>query len=333
MKMKKFINEPSNLTQELLEGLALSNQNIIELTEGTRLVVNKKLKDADRVTIVTLGGTGHEPAISGFVGEGMVDISVPGDIFAAPGPQPCFEAIKMADKGKGVLFVVLNHAGDMLTANLTMKMVKKAGLNVVKVVTQDDVANAPRENADDRRGLVGCVPLYKIAGAAAAEGKSLEEVAAIAQKFADNMATIAVAAKGATHPSTGGVIAELGEDDMEIGMGQHGEGGGGRMPLKTADETAQIMLDALLKDLDIKTGEKLLVVINGTGATTLMEQLIVFRKCYNYLTEKGIEVVANAVGELLTVQEQAGFQMMVARMDDELVHYWNQPCNTPYFKK
>lgn len=333
MKMKKFINDPSNLTQELLEGLALSNQNIIELTEGTRLVVNKKLKDADRVTIVTLGGTGHEPAISGFVGEGMVDISVSGDIFAAPGPQPCFEAIKMADKGKGVLFVVLNHAGDMLTANLTMKMVKKAGLNVVKVVTQDDVANAPRENADDRRGLVGCVPLYKIAGAAAAEGKSLEEVAAIAQKFADNMATIAVAAKGATHPSTGGVIAELGEDDMEIGMGQHGEGGGGRMPLKTADETAQIMLDALLKDLDIKTGEKLLVVINGTGATTLMEQLIVFRKCYNYLTEKGIEVVANAVAELLTVQEQAGFQMMVARMDDELVHYWNQPCNTPYFKK
>ncbi|WP_339010374.1 dihydroxyacetone kinase subunit DhaK [Fusobacterium varium] len=333
MKMKKFINDPSNLTQELLEGLALSNQDIIELTEGTRLVVNKKLKDADRVTIVTLGGTGHEPAISGFVGEGMVDISVPGDIFAAPGPQPCFEAIKMADKGKGVLFVVLNHAGDMLTANLTMKMVKKAGLNVIKVVTQDDVANAPRENADDRRGLVGCVPLYKIAGAAAAEGKSLEEVAEIAQKFADNMATIAVAAKGATHPSTGGVIAELDEDDMEIGMGQHGEGGGGRMPLKTADETAQIMLDALLKDLDIKTGEKLLVVINGTGATTLMEQLIVFRKCYNYLKEKGIEVVANAVGELLTVQEQAGFQMMIARMDDELVHYWNQPCNTPYFKK
>lgn len=333
MKMKKFINDPSNLTQELLEGLALSNQDIIELTEGTRLIVNKKLKDAERVTIVTLGGTGHEPAISGFVGEGMVDISVPGDIFAAPGPQQCFEAIKMADKGKGVLFVVLNHAGDMLTANLTMKMVKKAGLNVIKVVTQDDVANAPRENADDRRGLVGCVPLYKIAGAAAAEGKSLEEVAEIAQKFADNMATIAVAAKGATHPSTGGVIAELDDDDMEIGMGQHGEGGGGRMPLKTADETAQIMLEALLKDLDIKSGEKLLLIINGTGATTLMEQLIVFRKCYNYLKEKEIEVVANVVGELLTVQEQAGFQMMIARMDDELIHYWNQPCRTPYFKK
>lgn len=332
MKMKKFINDPSNLTKELLEGLALSNQEIIEYVDG-KLIVNKKLKDADRVTIVTLGGTGHEPAISGFVGEGMIDISVSGDIFAAPGPQACIEALRMADKGKGVLFVVLNHAGDMLTGNLTMKAAKKEGLNVIKVVTQEDISNAPRENGDDRRGLVGCVPLYKIAGAAAAEGKSLKEVAAIAQKFADNMATIAVAARGATHPTTGDPIAELDDSEMEIGMGQHGEGGGGRMPLKTADETAEIMINALIKDLDIVSGEKLMVVINGSGATTLMEQLIVFRKVYNYLQEKGIEVVANVVGEILTVQEQAGFQMMVARMDDEMLGYWNKSCNTPYYKK
>lgn len=332
MKMKKFINDPSNLTKELLEGLALANADVLEYVDG-KMIVNKKLKDADRVTIVTLGGTGHEPAISGFVGEGMVDISVPGDIFAAPGPQACLEAIKMAEKGHGVLFVVLNHAGDMLTGNLTMKAAKKEGLKVIKVVTQEDISNAPRENGEDRRGLVGCVPLYKIAGAAAAEGKTLEEVAEIAQKFADNMATIAVAARGATHPTTGDMIAELGEDEMEIGMGQHGEGGGGRMPLKTADETAEIMIEALLKDLNVVSGEKLLVVINGSGATTLMEQLIVFRKVHNYLKEKGIEVVANIVGEILTVQEQAGFQMMIARMDDERLHYWNKPCNTPYFKK
>ena len=150
--MKKFINDPENLTSELLEGLALSNPDIVSLEDGN-LVVNKKLKDADRVTIVTLGGTGHEPAISGFVGEGMIDISVAGNIFAAPGPQSCVEAIKMADKGHGVLFVVLNHAGDMLTGNLTMKQVKKLGIKVAKVVTQEDVANAPRSNADDRRGL------------------------------------------------------------------------------------------------------------------------------------------------------------------------------------
>ena len=239
----------------------------------------------------------------------------------------------MADKGHGVLFVVLNHAGDMLTGNLTMKQVKKLGIPVIKVVTQEDIANAPRENADDRRGLVGCVPLYKIAGAAAAAGKSLEEVAAIAQKFADNMATIAVATVGATHPANGMQIATIEEGKMEVGMGQHGEGGGGLQDMKTADETAQLMLEALLKDLNVQAGEKLMVVINGSGATTLMEQLIIFRACHKLLAEKGIEIVANMVGEVLTVQETAGFQMFIARMDEELLGYWNAPCRTPYLKK
>lgn len=331
MKMKKFINNPENLTDELLDGLAAANRDIIHRGEEN-MIINNALEGADRVTIVTQGGSGHEPAISGFVGEGMVDISVVGDIFAAPGPQACVDAIKLADKGKCVLYIVLNHAGDMLTGSLTMKQCKKLGLNVVKVVTQEDVSNAPRENADDRRGLVGCIPTYKIAGAAA-EGKSLEEVAAIAQRFADNMATLAVAVRGATHPSTGAALADLGEDDMEIGMGQHGEGGGGRQPMKSADETAEIMVNALLKDIGIQSGEKVMLIINGSGTTTLMEQLIIYRKCEQILKEKNIEIVANYVGELLTVQEQAGFQMFMARMDDELLHYWNAPCNTPYMKK
>ncbi|MGL4786311.1 MAG: dihydroxyacetone kinase subunit DhaK, partial [Cetobacterium sp.] len=237
------------------------------------------------------------------------------------------------EKGHGVLFVVLNHAGDMLTANLTMNEAKKQGLNVIKVVTQEDVSNAPRENSDDRRGLVGCVPTYKIAAAAARTGKTLEEVAEIAQRFADNMATIAVAAREATHPQTGAPFADLGDIDMEIGMGQHGEGGGGRQPMKSADETVEIMMGALLKDLNIKTGEKLMVIINGSGGTTLMEQLILFRGCVKYLEKLGIEVVANMVGEILTVQEQAGFQLFIARMDDELLDYWNVSAKTPYFSK
>lgn len=332
MKMKKFINNPENLTDELLDGLVAANRNLIHRGEEN-MIINNALENADRVTIVTQGGSGHEPAISGFVGEGMVDISVVGDVFAAPGPQACVDALKLAGKGKGVLYIVLNHAGDMLTGNLTMKQVKKLGMNVVKVVTQEDVSNAPRENADDRRGLVGCIPTYKIAGAAAAEGKSLEEVAAIAQRFADNMATLAVAVRGATHPMTGAALAELGEDDMEIGMGQHGEGGGGRQPMKSADETAEIMVNALLKDIGIQSGEKVMLIINGSGATTLMEQLIIYRRCEQILKEKNIEIVANYVGEMLTVQEQAGFQMFMARMDDELLRLWNAPCKTPYLTK
>ena len=255
MKMKKFINDPENLTPELLEGFVEAHKDLVRLGDE-RMVINRKLDEADRVTIVTQGGSGHEPAISGFVGEGMVDISVVGDVFAAPGPKACVDAIKMADKGKGVLYIVLNHAGDMLTGNMTMKKCAKEGLNVVKVVTQED-----------------------------------------------------------------------------IGMGQHGEEGGGRQPMKSADETAKIMLDGLLADLDIKEGEKIMLILNGTGATTLMELFIIYRKCVSYLKEKNIEIVANYVGELLTVQEQAGFQMFMARMDDELLHYWNAPCNTPYMKK
>ena len=332
MKMKKFMNDPANLTKELLEGLTLAHENLVEL-KLHNTVVNKKLPQANRVTVVTLGGAGHEPALSGFVGEGILDVSVVGDIFAAPSPQACLDALKLADKGKGVLFVVLNHAGDMLTGNLTMKQAEQSGLKVKKLVTQEDIANAPRENSDDRRGLVGCIPTYKIAGAAAAAGKSLDEVYAVAQRFADNMATLAVAVRGATHPSTGSVISELGEDEMEIGMGQHGEGGGGRQPMKSADETAKIMIYALLKDLSIKSGEKVMLILNGAGATTLMELFIIYRKCAAYLKEKNIVIAANHVGELLTVQEQAGFQMFMARMDDELLSYWNAPCDTPYLKK
>jgi dihydroxyacetone kinase-like protein len=332
MKMKKFINSPENLTKELLEGFASAHRDLVTLKPGN-MVVSNSLEKARRVTIVTQGGAGHEPALSGFVGEGMLDVSVVGDIFSAPGAKACVEAIKLADRGQGVLFVVLNHAGDMLVGDMTMRQAAKEGLHVLRVVTQEDVSNAPREKSGDRRGLVGCVPTFKIAAAAAAEGGSLEEVAAVARRFADNMATLAVAVRGATHPSTGFMLDDLEEDEMEVGMGQHGEGGGGRQPLKSADETAEIMLNILLADLSLREGEKVMLILNGAGATTLMELFIIYRRCEQLLRAKSVEIAANYVGELLTVQEQAGFQMFLARMDDELLRYWNAPCNTPYLKK
>lgn len=333
MKMKKFINDPANLTDELLDGLAMAYGDIVYRGESN-MIINNKLAKADRVTIVTQGGSGHEPALEGYVGEGLVDIAVIGDVFAAPGPQACIDAIKLAEKGKGVIYIVLNHAGDMLTGNMTMKQIKKMDdVKCVKVVTQEDISNAPRSNSDDRRGLGGCFPTFKIAGAAAAEGKSLEEVVAVTQRFADNMATLAVAARGATHPSNGASLADLGDDEMEIGMGQHGEGGGGRQPMKTADETAKIMVKALVNDIGIQTGETVMLMINGSGATTLMEMLIVYRSAAKILEGMGIKVVASHVGEVLTVQETAGFQMFLARMDEEQLRLWKAPCSSPYFTK
>ncbi len=332
MKMKKFINDPANLTNELMKGYALAAADHVRVLENN-IVVSKALKDADRVTVVSFGGTGHEPAISGFVGDGMLDISVPGDIFAAPNPQLVFEAIKMADKGHGVLLLVLNHAGDMLTGDMTMKLCNKAGMKVIKVVTQEDISNAPRSNSDDRRGLGGAIPLYHIAASAAKDGKSLEEIAEIAQRYADSMATIAVAARCATHPANGAPFGDLGEDDMEIGMGQHGEGGGGRQPMKTSKETIAIMAGALVKDIPLSKGDKVFVMINGSGATTLMEQFILLNDCVEYLESLGMEVVANMTGNLLTVQEQAGFQLNLAKWDDEFLKYWNTPAKSYAFNK
>ena len=329
--MQKFINNPDTLTTEMLQGLALAHSELVSLELG-KLVVNKKLAEADRVTIVALGGSGYEPALSGFVGEGMLDIAVVGDVFAAPGPQACIEAIQLADKGKGVLLVVLNHAGDILAANLAMKQAEKLGLNVAKIVVQEDIADAPREEAQNRRGMVGCVPLLKIAGAAALAGKALEEVAAVVQSFADNVATLAVAASGATNPATGMEIAQVAAGCMEVGVGLHGEAGKAK-PMATAEETVSAMLDALLEDLNVLVEEKLLVIVSGSGATSLMEQLIVYRNCYAYLAEKEIEIVASHVGELMTVQEMAGFEICIARMNEELAEYWDAPCRTPYFKK
>jgi len=328
--MKKFINKPEDIVQELLEGFVTAYPSKVKLA-GSRLIARTNEKAKGKVGVVSLGGSGHEPALSGYVGEGLLDISVPGEIFAAPGAPKCLEALKMADKGAGVLFIVLNHDGDKLSANMTMQMAKKEGINVKKVLTSEDISNAPRSDPENRRGLTGALFVYKVAGAAAEAGKSLDEVTAIAEKMERNMATIAVAVTPATHPNTGQPFFSLPDDEMEVGMGQHGEAGTGRMKMKTADETAKIMLDQLLADLEVKAGEKVAVILNGTGATTLMELFIIHRRVAKLLAEKNITLAGSLVGEFLTVQEQGGFQMSIGRMDDEMIKLWNAPCDAPYF--
>ena len=330
MRMKKFINRPENVVPELLEGYALAFPSKIRLV-GNNLVVRARPKAKGKVAVVTLGGSGHEPGLSGFVGDGMLDVSVPGEIFAAPGAPRCLEAIRLAEGGAGVLFVVLNHAGDVMAANITMEMAKRDALNVKMILTHEDISSGPRTHPEERRGLVGFLPVYKVAGAAAEQGCPLDTCLEIAERMERNMRTLAVAVRTATHPSTGQAIFELGDDEMEIGMGQHGEAGTGRMKLKSADETAEIMLHRLLDDLQVHSGEELLVIVNGAGATTLMELFIVFRRVHHLLGAKGIRLVRSAVGEFITTQEQAGFQMMIARMDEELIRFWDAPCDTPYF--
>jgi phosphoenolpyruvate---glycerone phosphotransferase subunit DhaK len=326
--MKKFINDPKNLTKELLEGFALAHGDVVAL-KSDKIVCRAQPKPANKVALVTLGGAGHEPALSGFVGEGMLDYSVVGDIFAAPGPPKVIEALRLARRDAGILFVVLNHAGDVLSANMAAEMADKEGIRYKMLLTHEDIAPGAAAPAEDRRGLVGAIPLYKIAGAAAEAGRSLDDVYALAQRFNDRMATLAVAMKTATHPASGQSIFELADDEMEIGMGQHGEAGTGPSKVLTADQTAEMMLSRLVAAVKAQKGDRLLLVINGSGATTLMEMYIVLRGCKRYLDAQGISLGATHCGEWLTVQEMAGFQMCVARMDDELLTYYNAPCHTP----
>jgi dihydroxyacetone kinase-like protein len=331
MRMKKFINNPKHLVSELLEGMALAFPDKIRLADNS-IITRAVPKSPERVRLITLGGSGHEPGLSGFVGQGVLDYSVAGGIFAAPGAPKCIEAIRNACAGgSSALLIVLSHAGDVLSANIAMEIALREGLKVRMVFIHEDISGGP--NTEDRRGLVGFLPVYKVTGAAAEQGASLEECVEIAERMERNSRTLAVAARTATHPSTGNAIFELGDDEMEIGMGQHGEAGTGRMPMKAADETAGIMLNMLLEDLVVAPGEELLVVVNGAGATTLMELLIVFRRVAQILESKKIRLARSAVGEFITTQEQAGFQLMIARMDTQLLNLWDAPANAPFFTR
>ncbi len=304
MKMKKFINAPETITDEELVGLGLAYPDIVDV-DG-HLVISKDLKDADRVTIVTYGGSGHEPAQAGFVGKGMLDVQAVGDIFAAPTTKLVFDAMKLA---------------------------QKAGLNVRQVVTGEEIQFDPNSE-DNKRGLADAVALYHIAAAAAREGKSLDEVAEIAERYAKNMASITVKSTDATHPQNGMSFGDLGETDlMEIGAGQHGEGGGVRVPVKFSKETVATVAEALCRNLELKDGDRAFVMINGCGATTMMEMLVLFKDTVEFLKEKGVEVAASMVGEILTVQEAGGFQMNIAKWDDEFIRLWNTPCHTPAYSK
>lgn len=332
--MNKFINSTENITAELLEGYTMAFSDTVKLG-AENIVVRVHAKSADKVAVVAFGGAGHEPAVSGFVGEGMLDASVVGDIFAAPGAQRLFQALHMFKREAGILLLVLNHSGDVMSGNMAMQLAQRAGITVKSIMTHDDISAGLDAADEDRRGLAGAVPMYKILGAAAEQGKSLDELIEIGERFNKQLATLAVAMRSCTHPQNGATITSLPEGMMEVGMGQHGEAGqGGTEPLVSADVTAEFMVGMLMKKLSLTSGDKVLLYINGVGSTTLMEQFIIYRAAAKKLEAAGITVADGYAGELLTVQEQAGFQMILGKLDaDHLDLLKNYKADAPYWKR
>ncbi|MBO7726147.1 MAG: dihydroxyacetone kinase subunit DhaK [Thermoguttaceae bacterium] len=331
MVMKKFLNDPANLTKELLEGYTACYAEKVKLATE-KIVVRANPKPKEKVAILTLGGSGHEPALSGFVGYGMLDASIVGDIFAAPGGPVVYEGIKLFKDYKDIILVVLNHEGDVRNAKMGCMLAQKDGIKVHQILTADDIAPGLDAPLSDRRGLGGCVPLIKVMGAAAEKGLSAEEILKIGEAFNQRMATLAVTMKTATHPQSGQYISTLPDDQMEIGMGQHGEGGGtGPVSIQTADQVAETMIQKLMAAVKAQKGEKALLIINGSGATTHMEMFLVWRKAAQVLKDAGIDVVSGRCDEILTVQESAGFQMFLAILDDDALEGLNAPADAPYW--
>ncbi|HEX2945214.1 MAG TPA: dihydroxyacetone kinase subunit DhaK [Clostridia bacterium] len=329
--MKKIINNPKNLVEELLDGYIAAYGDIYERVPGVNGFVVKNKKD--KVALLIGGGSGHEPLFPGFAGEGLADAVAMGNIFASPNPATILEVTKAIDCGKGVLYVYGNYAGDNLNFDMAEEMANASGIQTSSVRVWDDVASAPLERIDDRRGIAGDLFVIKTAGAATAMGLSLEEATRVTKKARDSVRTIGVSLAPGSIPGSDKATFELPEDEIEFGMGLHGEPGVKRTKMMPADELTSIMMDHIINDLPFQSGDEVCVLINGLGSTTFLELFIVNRKVSQILESKGIKVYDTNVGSYCTCQEMAGASITLIRLDEELKKYYDYPAFSPYYTK
>ncbi len=332
MKAKKIVNNPKNVVPELLEGLVEAYQGQVVQLPGVNALVKTQLPPG-KVGLLIGGGSGHEPLFHGFVGENMGDGAACGNIFAAPSPEIVLAATRALNQGNGVLYVYGNYAGDNLNFDIAAEMAADEGMRVKTVRIWDDVASAPLSKIDERRGIAGDLFVIKIAGGVSATVKDLDEVYRVTAKARDLTRSMGVAVAAGSIPETGEPTFELGDDEIEIGMGMHGEPGVSREKLLPADALVDKMMDKLIGDLPFRKGDKVCLLINDLGATTMMELLIVNRHVRKILRDLGIQVHDSQVGSYATCQEMAGFSITLLRLDDELQKYYDMPANSFGFKK
>lgn len=331
--MKKIINHPEQVVQEMLEGLVLAYPNELKLLEGTSVIVRQDAPVQNKVGVISGGGSGHEPAHAGYVGKGMLDAAVCGEVFTSPTPDQIFEAIKAVNSGKGVFLVIKNYTGDVMNFEMAAELAEAEGIPVESVIVNDDVAVEDSTYTTGRRGIAGTVFVHKIAGAKAEQGASLAEIKAVAEKVVNNVRSMGMALTPCTVPAAGKPGFELGENEMEVGIGIHGEPGIERKPIATADEIAETLTFHILEDMEFKENDEVAVMINGMGATPEMELFIVNRKVQQLLKEKGINVHETFVGNYMTSLEMAGCSVTLLKLDEELKELLAAPANTPAFKK
>lgn len=322
--MKKLINNPDIVVFEMLEGIAITNPSIVYHKEYN--VITRRNK-SEKVGLVSGGGSGHEPAHAGYVGKGMLDAAVAGNVFASPSADKILHAIKEVNTGMGVLLIVKNYSGDIMNFEMAKELAEMEGINIRKVVVKDDVAVPDSTYSTGRRGIAGTIFVHKIAGAKAEEGGTLEEVLAVAQKTSDNIRSMGMAMTPCILPSIGKPGFVLNEDEIGIGIGIHGEPGIEKTKIKTAKETVNILGNKILKDMDYNNAE-VGIIVNGMGATPYMELYIIAKEVDIFLKEKNITPYKYFVGNFMTSLEMAGCSISLLKLDKQLKTLLDIPCNT-----
>jgi dihydroxyacetone kinase-like protein len=331
-EMKKFINDPFDVVDEMLEGFLTVHGCYVRKLEAARTLVRVDAPVRNKVAVITGGGSGHKPAFIGFIGKGILDGVAVGEIFTSPPPNAVFQAAKAVHGGKGVLFLLGNYAGDVMNFQLAAEMAKAEGIPVEQVIATDDVGSGPKEKASNRRGVVGEFLAWKIAGAKAEAGGSLEQCKAIAEKVNNNTRTLGVALSPCTVPAKGTPTFTLAEDEMEYGVGHHGEPGTAKIKMMSADRITEKMALEIIEDLPVRSGDEVSVLINGLGATPMIELYVCFRRVKQILDAKGIRIDRSYVGEYFTALEMAGFSVTLMKLDSELKSLLEAPAHTPYYK-
>jgi len=324
--MKKLINDPANVVDETLEAFVAAHSDIVSLVSPR--VVARATPATDKVGITIGGGSGHEPAMVGYVGHGLADSAAAGNIFASPGPDVILGAVRAADHGRGVVLLYGNYSGDVLNCRLAIQRAKAEGIHVRAVFVSDDVASAPPERAEQRRGVAGDIIVFKAAGAAAEAGLSLEEVERVARSANARTRSMSVALSGAELPGASRPTFECGPDEMEVGLGVHGEPGMSRERLGTADEVGRLLAQHVADDLECQSGSRIAVLINGMGATPPLELYLVYRSARALLAERGLIIVRTYIGEFITSLQMEGVSVTVTDLDDELLGFLGSPARS-----
>ena len=327
--MKKIINNPTDVVSEALMGMQAAYPDKLVYTPKME-VISRKEKKTDKVAVISGGGAGHEPLHAGFVGKGMLD-AISGNVFSSPSPDRIGSAIEQVSCGKGVLMVIKNYSGDIMNFGLSADLAEMDDIEVAQVVVKDDVAVPDREEGTGRRGIAGTVFVHKIAGAKAEQGASLAEVKAAAEKAISNIRTMGVAMTPCILPAVGKPGFQIADDEIEIGMGIHGEKGIETTKIKTAKEIAEILVGRILDDYDY-SGSEVAVLVNGLGGTPLMELYILNMEVQKILEEKGIKAYRTFVGNYCTSIDMTGASVTLMKLDDELKELLDAPCDTPALK-